>query len=87
MGAYESCGHQIRGDTNGDGSINSLDIDRFAYALVNPDGYNDDYDPLLWQCTADINCDGSMNSLDIDPFIGCLTSGSGCPDYPECHGR
>ena len=80
-----------RGDTNGDGSINSLDIDPFVEALVDPEQYNIDYALLLWQCTADINCDGSMNSLDIDPFVGCLTGcwgfhGCGCPPCPggEC---
>ena len=83
MGAYEfdACIGQSRADCNGDGSINSLDIDPFVEALVNPGQFNIDHDLIMWQCVADINCDGSMNSLDIDPFVQCLTSG--CPECPE----
>ena len=84
LGPYEfftSCAGQSRGDCNGDGSINSLDIDPYVEALVDPAQFNLDYDPITWQCAADINCDGSMNSLDIDPFVECLTGG--CPDCPE----
>ena len=76
----DPCSGQERGDTNGDGSINSLDIDPFVVAVSNPAQYNVNYAPLLWECTGDINCDGSMNSLDIDPFVECL-SGS-CPPCP-----
>ena len=71
---------QSRGDTNGDGSINSLDIDPFVVAIANPAQYNINYAPLSWECTSDINCDGSINSLDIDPFVECL-SGT-CPPCP-----
>jgi hypothetical protein len=71
---------QARGDCNGDGSINGLDIDPFVAALVNPDQFNVDYDGTVqWECVADVNCDGSMNGLDIDPFVSCLTVGClGC---------
>ena len=75
------CGDQTRGDTNGDGTINALDIDPFVQALINPPQYNIDYAPLRWECTCDINCDGVMNALDIDPFVQCLTGG-GCPPCP-----
>ena len=77
----DMCFGQQRGDINGDGSINSLDIDPFVLSLTDPGQYNLDYAPLQWRCTADINCDYSINSLDIDPFIACLTGG--CPDCPE----
>ena len=76
-----------RGDTDCDGSINSLDIDPFVLALTStPPGYPEYYaqypgcDALL----ADINCDGSINSLDIDPFVQCLTgSCPACPTFIE----
>ena len=76
----DPCVGQERADCNGDGSINSLDIDPYVEALVDPDQFNMDYSPLTWECVADINCDGSMNSLDTDPFVECLTSGcAACP--------
>ena len=76
----DPCGGQERGDCNGDSSINSLDIDPFVYALIDPGQFNVDHGPLMWECVADINCDGSMNSLDIDPFVECLTGGcAACP--------
>jgi hypothetical protein len=71
---------QLRGDANGDSSINGLDIDPFVEALTNPAQYSIDHAPLLWECTCDINCDGSMNGLDIDPFVECLSGG--CPPCP-----
>ena len=74
------CIVQPRGDTNGDGSINGLDVDVFVDALTDPDQYDANHAPLMWVCTADINCDGSMNGLDIDSFVQCLTGG--CPPCP-----
>ena len=74
------CSGQTPGDTNGDGSINSLDVDPFVAAITDAAQYNIDYAPLTWQCTCDINCDGGLNSLDIDPFVQCLTGG--CPPCP-----
>jgi hypothetical protein len=76
----DPCRDQPRGDCNGDGTVNGLDIDRFVEALTNPDQFNNTYAPLMWQCVGDANCDGSMNGLDIDPFVVCLTSGCApCP--------
>ena len=74
------CGNQTRGDCDGSGTINGLDIDKFVDALVNPPLYNANYAPLRWECTADINCDGAMDGLDIDGFVQCLTGG--CPPCP-----
>ena len=75
-----TCAGQTRGDVNGDGSINGLDVDAFVEALSNPSQYNIDYAPLTWQCTADADCDGSMTGLDVDPFVDCLTGGCApCP--------
>ena len=71
----DPCQDQTLADCNGDGSINSLDIDPFVGALTDPVQYNIDYAPLMWQCVADCNSDGSINSLDIDPFVGILTGG------------
>ena len=74
----DPCAGQTRGDTNGDGSINSLDIDPFVLSLTDKDQYNIDYAPSTWQCSADCNCDGSMNSLDTDPFVAILTKQGAC---------
>lgn len=70
------CVGQGRGDCNGDGSVNTLDIDPFVGCLSEPNSVA----PLYWQCVCDINCDGSVNSLDIDAFVGCLTGY--CPPCP-----
>ena len=66
------------GDLNGDGSLNSLDIDPFTLALTaTPPDYLEYYaqfpdgDHML----ADANYDGTINSLDIDPFVALLTGG------------
>ena len=57
-----------RGDCNCDGSLNSLDIDALAAALVSP-AYYDQEHPTCNRMLADCNQDGSVNSLDIDPFV------------------
>ncbi len=70
MGAYEF-GASIRGDLNCDGLVNFDDVDGFALAVSNPEGY--------WQrnpdCTremADIDEDGVVGFTDINPFIDLL---------------
>jgi hypothetical protein len=62
-----------RGDMNCDDSINTLDIEPFCKALVDPDGYAQqwpDCDPAL----ADVNEDGRVDALDIEAFIDVLQS-------------
>lgn len=51
-----------KGDVNGDGSIDLLDVAPFVDAIANGD--------LI--PAADINCDGVVNLLDVGPFIDLL---------------
>ena len=71
MGAYEF-GSTYFGDMNCDGSLNSLDIDPFVIALIDPPGYETAY-PNCNIDLADCNSDGSVDSLDIDLFVDLLT--------------
>jgi hypothetical protein len=59
------------GDTNCDGAINSLDIEPFTLALLDPAQYAVDY-PDCDVLSADINDDGTVNALDIEPFVNLL---------------
>ena len=65
---------QILGDLNCDQSVNAFDIDPFALALSDPDGYATAF-PECDRMNADINGDGALNSFDIDPFVVLLTGG------------
>lgn len=57
-------GNVVFGDTNGDGSVNLLDVAPFVDAVGGG--------PFIPQ--ADVNCDGVVNLLDVDPFIVLLGS-------------
>jgi formylglycine-generating enzyme required for sulfatase activity len=65
----------ILGDMNGDGVVNSFDIDGFIFALVDPEGYSAQTgrDPLA----GDINNDGALSVFDIEVFVKVLTSTPG----------
>ena len=63
IGAFEV----LRGDLNGDGEINGLDVDPFIDILL-------DGPP---SATADLNADGSVNGLDVDPFVAEVVGGAG----------
>jgi sugar lactone lactonase YvrE len=60
------------GDVNGDGSVNSFDIDPFILALTQPEALPELYPHVNPLCVADINLDGAINVFDIDPFIDLL---------------
>lgn len=53
----------LKGDVNGDGLINLLDVAPFVDAIANG--------TLIPE--ADVNCDGAVNLLDVDPFIALLS--------------
>ena len=55
----------IKGDVNGDGSVDLLDVAPFIDALN-----GGDFVPA-----ADTNCDGSVNLLDVSPFVDLLSGG------------
>jgi hypothetical protein len=61
MGAFEV----LRGDVNGDGEVNGLDVDAFVDVLLNGPP----------SATADMNADGSVNGLDVDSFVATVVGG------------
>jgi predicted outer membrane repeat protein len=68
MGAFEV----LRGDVNGDGEVNGLDVDPFVDVLLNGPS----------SATADMNADGSVNGLDVDSFVTTVVGGDGQPSVP-----
>ncbi len=75
----------LLGDTNNDGTVDTLDIDPFVLLLTDPAGYAAAFpgvDPLA---VGDINMDTVVDTLDIDPFVALLTAGSltGAGSVPE----
>ena len=78
---WASC---IKGDANGDDTLNAFDIDPFVQMLSSPGTYCAAYPGLCGGLTptddgsyiyrADLNCDGLVNAFDIDPFVVKLAS-------------
>lgn len=64
----------VAGDFNGDGVVNTEDINPFILALTNIDGFGVEY--ALHPAAYDLNGDGVVNTEDINFFITTLT-GSG----------
>ena len=62
----------LTGDLNCDQLVNAFDIDPFALALSDPDGYAAAY-PECSLLNADANGDGMLNAFDIDPFVALLS--------------
>jgi hypothetical protein len=62
------------GDTNGDGAIDTADIDAFVTALVNPTVYESQFGESPVR-RADINGDGVVDTADIDGFVAVLVGG------------
>lgn len=58
----------LPGDMNCDGVINSLDINPFTLALLDPAGYAAAF-PDCRISNADVNGDGSTDIIDINPFL------------------
>jgi hypothetical protein len=63
-----------RGDANGDGAINNLDIAPFVQMLTSPSAWQQQFADLPID-VGDVNADGAVNNLDIAPFVALLTSG------------
>ena len=53
----------LKGDVNGDGTIDLLDVAPFVDALTSG----------TFVPEADVNCDGEVNLLDVNPFVDLLT--------------
>lgn len=62
-----------RGDLNGDGQVDFLDINPFVLRLSNPEGYHERF-PCVPPENADINGNGVVGFDDINPFVACLSS-------------
>ena len=60
------------GDMNGDGAINSFDIEMFVLALTAPETYT--IRTGLDIVTGDTNEDGDVNAFDIQAFVSMLTN-------------
>lgn len=60
------------GDLNCDAVVNTLDIEPFVLALLDPAGYATAY-PNCQIALADISGDGMVNGLDIEQFVLLLT--------------
>ncbi len=73
------------GDTNNDGTVDTLDIDPFVLLLTDPAGYAAAFPGVDSLAVGDINMDTVVDTLDIDPFVALLTSGSltGAGSVPE----
>ncbi len=66
----------LKGDTNNDGVVDTLDIDPFVLLLTDPNGYVTAFPTIDPLAVGDINMDLVVDTLDIDPFVALLTSGS-----------
>jgi hypothetical protein len=76
-----------KGDANGDGALNTFDIDAWVLLLTNRVAYCATYPGVCgatgsstnppggsYVYTGDTNCDGVVNTFDIDPFVLRLTN-------------
>ncbi len=66
----------LLGDTNNDGTVDTLDIDPFVLLLTDPAGYATAFPGVDSLAVGDINMDTVVDTLDIDPFVALLTAGS-----------
>jgi hypothetical protein len=64
------------GDLNGDGSVDSEDIDPFLLAFADVDSFQADFPWLRALYVGDFNADGAVDSEDIDPFLVAFAGGS-----------
>ncbi len=63
----------LLGDLNGDGLVNTQDINPFVLALTNPAGFAAAFPDVYMVLAGDMNGDGQVNTEDINGFIGVLT--------------
>ncbi len=75
-GKYSSI---LKGDMNGNGSVNFGDLAGFGLWLTNQAGYNAANPGLDGAARADMNNNGAGNFGDLAGFGSCLTSPATCP--------
>jgi hypothetical protein len=72
-----------RGDLNGDGAIDGLDISPFVQSLGNPATYQAARPWLQVNFITDANDDGVIDGLDIQPFVQILGQSGSPSAVPE----
>jgi len=77
---YFIFGEPVMGDMNGDGLLNSQDINPFALALTDQAAWQAEYPEVNFLAVGDMNGDGLLNSQDINPFVALLTGGVPVPE-------
>jgi hypothetical protein len=75
-------GSVIRGDMNGSGTRNFLDVAPIGLALSNPAIYPGQFPGLDRVARGDMNGNGALNFLDIAAFGSCLSNPATCPMNP-----
>jgi hypothetical protein len=73
----------IPGDLNGDGLVNTADINPFILALTDPPAFTAAFPHVDRAAAGDLNGDGLVNTADINPFVLALTSGNQPGVIPE----
>jgi hypothetical protein len=61
---------RIRGDLDGNGVRNGMDIAGFIVTLLPPPG-----EPFWMSCAADMDGSGTVDLADVTPFVNCLLTG------------
>ena len=57
-----TCNNVLLGDVNGDGDVDSLDINSFVQLIISSQ----------FECSADTNEDGVVDLLDVQSFVNLL---------------
>lgn len=75
-------GSVVRGDMNGNGARNFLDVSPFGTALSNPANYATQFPGLDRIARGDMNGNGALNFLDVAGFGNCLSNPATCIANP-----
>jgi hypothetical protein len=67
----DTCGSGVGGDSNGDGTLNILDIVGIVNSILGTGSID-------FECAADFNTDGTVNILDIVAIVNCILGTGSC---------
>ena len=73
----------VRGDANGDGTLNFSDIPQFITALQSQTTYRMQFPNIDPTVVLDMNDDGALNFTDIPGFVAALQSGGAAVQAPS----
>ena len=62
--------YAVRGDLNGDGLLDKLDVDALILALASPEGFHERFPDVPADLVGDLDGDGRLTEADVDPFVG-----------------